>query len=312
MRLVFMGTPGIALPALKALNSRHDVIAVYTQPDACSGRGRVVAGSAVKNEALHLGIPVIQPSGFKNSETVDELRELKPEAIVVVAYGRLLPQSVLEIPRLGCMIIHFSILPLHRGASPVAGSILAGDLFTGVSVMLMDKGMDTGPVLSVCQVPIFDWDTTISLGSRLADISGGVICEVLEAWSRQEIQPRLQDESLATYSGIIRKEDGFICWDEEAGTIWRKSRAYTPWPGIYTTWQGKILKLTEVEPAEYTHCGKPGGVVRLEGNAGMTTGVVTGNGVLGIKKLQMEGKKEVEAADFIRGQRGFIGSILPG
>lgn len=307
-----MGTPAIALPALKALNSRHDVIAVYTQPDACSGRGRVVTGSAVKKEASHLGIPVVQPAGFKNSETVDELREMKPEAVVVVAYGRLLPQSVLEIPRLGCINIHFSILPLHRGASPVAGSILAGDLFTGVSIMLMDKGMDTGPVLSVCRIPVFGWDTTISLGRRLADISGGVIGEVLEAWSRQEIRPRPQDGRLATYTRIIRKEDGLISWSEEAVTIWRKSRAYTPWPGIYTTWQGKILKLTEVEPVEYTHCGEPGRVVRLEGNAGMTIGVVTGNGVLGIKKLQMEGKKEVEAADFIRGQRGFAGSILPG
>ncbi|MDD2471382.1 MAG: methionyl-tRNA formyltransferase [Dehalococcoidales bacterium] len=311
MRLVFMGTPDTALPVLQALSSIHDVVAVYTRPDACSGRGRVMSQSAVKKEALRLGIPVMQPSNFKEAGSIDFLRDIQPEAVVVVAYGRILPKTVLEIPRLGCINVHFSILPRHRGASPVAGAILAGEMFTGISIMLMDAGMDTGPVLSVSQVPVFDWDTTLSLGKRLAAVSGSVIGEVLESWARQKIVPREQNEKAATYSGIIRKEDGLISWNEDSSTIWRKARAYYPWPGVYSTWQGKVLKLLTVEPFESNCIEEPGRVIHLDGKHGMAAGVVTGKGILGIKSLQMEGKKEMTTADFIRGQKDFIGSLLP-
>jgi methionyl-tRNA formyltransferase len=311
LRLVFMGTPEIALPVLKAVSSRHEVVAVYTRPDAYSGRGRELAQSAIKKEASKLGIPVIQPLNFKDGKNISVLQDLQPEVIVVVAYGIILPKAVLEIPRLGCINVHFSVLPRHRGASPVAGAILAGDRFTGVSIMLMETGVDTGPILSISQLPVFDWDTTLSLGQRLSGISGGLIIDVLEAWNRREIILRPQNEAAATYSGIIHKEDGLISWNEEAALIWRKARAYHPWPGIYTTWRGKMLKLLSVEPVSHHSQEKPGSVISFGGTSDMNVGVVTGKGILGIKKIQLEGKKEVLTADFIRGQRDFIGSVLP-
>lgn len=311
MRLVFMGTPEIALPVLKAVSSRHEVVAVYTRPDAYSGRGRELAQSAIKKEASKLGIPVIQPLNFKDGKNISVLQDLQPEVIVVVAYGIILPKAVLEIPRLGCINVHFSVLPRYRGASPVAGAILAGDRFTGVSIMLMETGVDTGPILSISQLPVFDWDTTLSLGQRLSGISGGLIIDVLEAWNRREIILRPQNEAAATYSGIIHKEDGLISWNEEAALIWRKARAYHPWPGIYTTWRGKMLKLLSVEPVSHHSQEKPGSVISFGGTSDMNVGVVTGKGILGIKKIQLEGKKEVLTADFIRGQRDFIGSVLP-
>lgn len=311
MRLVFMGTPEIALPVLKAVSSRHEVVAVYTRPDAYSGRGRELAQSAIKKEASKLGIPVIQPLNFKDGKNISVLQDLQPEVIVVVAYGIILPKAVLEIPRLGCINVHFSVLPRHRGACPVAGAILAGDRFTGVSIMLMETGVDTGPILSISQLPVFDWDTTLSLGQRLSGISGGLIIDVLEAWNRREIILRPQNEAAATYSGIIHKEDGLISWNEEAALIWRKARAYHPWPGIYTTWRGKMLKLLSVEPVSHHSQEKPGSVISFGGTSDMNVGVVTGKGILGIKKIQLEGKKEVLTADFIRGQRDFIGSVLP-
>jgi methionyl-tRNA formyltransferase len=306
-----MGTPEIALPVLKAVSSRHEVVAVYTRPDAYSGRGRELAQSAIKKEASKLGIPVIQPLNFKDGKNISVLQDLQPEVIVVVAYGIILPKAVLEIPRLGCINVHFSVLPRHRGASPVAGAILAGDRFTGVSIMLMETGVDTGPILSISQLPVFDWDTTLSLGQRLSGISGGLIIDVLEAWNRREIILRPQNEAAATYSGIIHKEDGLISWNEEAALIWRKARAYHPWPGIYTTWRGKMLKLLSVEPVSHHSQEKPGSVISFGGTSDMNVGVVTGKGILGIKKIQLEGKKEVLTADFIRGQRDFIGSVLP-
>jgi methionyl-tRNA formyltransferase len=311
LRIIFMGTPEISLPVLRAVAKEHEVAAVYTRPDASSGRGREVVQSPVKKEALQLGIPVMQPANFKDSHTVSALQAFRPELILVVAYGVILPKTVLAVPPLGAVNVHFSILPRYRGASPVAGAILAGDRFTGVSIMLMEAGIDTGPVLSVSQVPIFSWDNTLSLSRRLAGISGGVTGEVLAAWRNKEIVPRLQDGSRATYSGIIRKEDGAISWEEEAGLIWRKAKAYFPWPGIYTTWRGKILKLTEVEPVPYEGPAEPGQVVKLEYGADICAGVATGKGLLGIRRIQLEGKKEVTITEFVRGQREFIGSILP-
>lgn len=311
MRLVFMGTPEIALPVLRAISKEHEVVCVYTRPDAYSGRGREMAQSPVKREATKLGIPVIQPINFKDSETVSVLADIKPDAIVVVAYGIIIPKTVLEIPQYGCINVHFSILPRHRGASPVVGAILGGDSFTGVSIMLMDAGIDTGPVLSVSQTPVFSWDNTPSLSDRLAAMSAGVIGEVLEAWAKKEIVPRSQNEEEATYSGIIRKTDGLISWEEEARVVWRKTRAYYPWPGAYTVWRGKKLKLQEVEPVAYDCREARGTVISLEGVSDMEVGIVAGKGVLGLKRVQLEGKKEVTVSDFVRGQRDFIGSVLP-
>ncbi|MBN1369494.1 MAG: methionyl-tRNA formyltransferase [Dehalococcoidaceae bacterium] len=311
MRLVFMGTPSIATPVLGRLAAEHEVAAVYTQPDAAAGRGREAAVSAVKQEAVRLGLEIVQPAGFKSRETVELLKGLKPEAVLVVAYGRILPPEVLEIPPLGCINVHFSLLPRHRGASPVAGAILAGDVFTGISIMLMDRGMDTGPVLAEYQLPIFDWDTARSLGLRLSEVAPGAVIEVLRLWKNGSIKPVPQDSSQATYSGMITKNAGFVDWNESAESIWRKARAYHPWPGIHTVWKGKVLKLIEVKPLQITGAGLPGRVIELAGNQAARIGVITGKGVLAVSTLQLEGRKAVSSAEFYRGQRDITGSVLP-
>lgn len=311
MRLVFMGTPHIAVPVLDRLAAEHDVAAVYTQPDSTAGRGREAAVSPVKLAAARLGLEVVQPAGFKNSQTAQQLKQFQPEVVVVAAYGRILPPEVLEIPRLGCVNVHFSLLPRHRGASPVAGAILAGDAFTGVSIMLMDEGMDTGPVLAAYPIPVFDWDTTRSLGARLSQVAPGAVLEVLQLWKNRQIKPLPQDSSQATYSGMITKDAGFIDWNESAESIWRKSRAYHPWPGIHTSWKGKVLKVIEVKPLQTAREGMPGTVIELAGNPETRIGVITGSGVLGVSTLQLEGRKSVNSAEFYRGQRDFTGTVLP-
>jgi len=311
LRLVFMGTPSIAIPVLGRLSAEHEVAAVYTQPDATAGRGREAAVSPVKQEAVRLGLEVVQPAGFKSRETVEQLKGFKPEAVVVAAYGRILPPEILGIPPLGCINVHFSILPRHRGASPVAGAILAGDVFTGISIMLMDSGMDTGPVLARYQLPIFDWDTTRSLGARLSEVAPGAVLEVLRLWKNQHITPAPQDSSQATYSGMITKNAGSIDWNESAESIWRKSRAYYPWPGIHTLWKGKVLKLIQVKPLQTSRTGVPGTVIELAGDRQARIGVITGKGILIVSTLQMEGRKAVSSAEFHRGQRDFPGTVLP-
>jgi len=311
VRIVFMGTPAIAVPVLERLAAEHRIAAVYTQPDAAAGRGMETVVSPVKLEAVKLGLEVVQPAGFKSRDAVLQLKQFQPEAIVVAAYGRILPQEVLEIPPLGCVNVHFSLLPRHRGASPVAGAILAGDEFTGISIMLMDRGMDTGPVLAEYQLPVFDWDTTGSLGLRLSQAAPGAVLEVLQLWKAGQIQPRPQDSSQATYSGLISKNDGSIDWNESAESIWRKSRAYHPWPGIFTSWKGKVLKLIEVKPLQVAMAGVPGTVVGLDQNPGTRIGVITGKGVLGVSTLQLEGRKAIGSDEFYRGQRDFTGAVLP-
>ncbi len=311
MRLIFMGTPSIALPVLNGLVGEHEIMALYTQPDTFAGRGRQPVESPIKQRAAELGLPVEQPLNFRDAATISKLRDLQPEVIVVVAYGKILPKLVLEVPPAGCINVHFSLLPYHRGASPLAGAILASNLFTGVSIMLMDRGLDTGPVLSQCQVPLFDHDTAESLGRRLSVIAANILPEVLSSWSNREIQPRTQDNSRATYSGIVSKEDGRIDWHEPADCLWRKSRAYYPWPGIFTSWQGKTLKLTKVVPLDYQFDGNVGTVVELKDNKVFKAGIITGKGTLEIATMQIEGKKAISSSEFIRGRQDFIGSILP-
>ncbi len=306
-----MGTPEFALPVLNSLVSEHDVAAVYTRPDAAAGRGRKAAASPVKQRSLELGLPVEQPANFKDPQVVSRFKEYRPEAAVVVAYGRILPPEVLEIPPYGCINVHYSLLPFHRGASPVAGSILAGDCFTGVSIMLMDEGMDTGPVITRAQVPVFYYDTSKSLAGRLSIIAAGILGDALNAWSKGSFRPKKQNNSEATYSGIISKEDGKIDWNESATTIWRKSKAYYPWPGIYTTWRGKTLKLHRVSPLQCEINEPPGTVIEIRENNNFQLGIATGEGVLQVITLQLEGKKTNNSTEFLRGQPGFIGSILP-
>jgi len=309
-----MGTPEFAIPPLEHLIlNQYQVVAVYTQPDKPAGRGRSLSSPPVKRAALAWKLPVMQPVSLKSAEAVAQLAEFHPDVIVVAAFGQILPQPVLDIPGYGCINIHPSLLPRFRGASPVAAAILAGDEFTGVSIMLMEAGLDTGPVLARAQIPISAQDTTGSLTSKLSHIAARLLQEVLVGWLRGELTPQPQNEAEATYSGIITKEEGEIDWCLPAIDIWRRVRAFQPWPGCYTRWRGKRLEIIEAVPLPDERAGDMGRVVALTPTTDRSEaifGVHTGDGILGVLKVQLEGKRAMSAAEFLRGQRQFIGAIL--
>ncbi|MBM2825680.1 MAG: Methionyl-tRNA formyltransferase [Dehalococcoidales bacterium] len=305
-----MGTPDFAAVVLeRLLLDGYPVVAVYTQPDKTAGRGQALAVSPVKKVAMMWHLPVMQPVSFKETEVVAELAGFHPDIIVVAAFGQLLPPSVLGIPPYGCLNVHPSLLPEFRGASPVAAAILAGSEFSGVSVMLMDRGLDTGPVLARAAIPILPQDTTGSLTAKLARIGTSLLLDVLPRWWRRELIPASQDDGQATYSRVLSKQDGEIDWHLPAVAIWQQVRAFQPWPGGYTRWQGKQLKIIVAVPIGGESTLKVGQVVDL-GKAGAMFGVSTGDGILGVSRLQLEGKRAMSAAEFLRGQRQFIGVVL--
>jgi len=311
LRIIFMGTPEFAVPSLERLIlEQYQVVTVYTQPDKAAGRGRSLASSPVKRAAIEWNIPVVQPVSLKEAAALSQLASFQPDVIVVAAFGQILPKSVLDTPAHGCINIHPSLLPKHRGASPVIAAILAGDEFTGVSLMLMGKGLDTGPVLAQAQIAISGLDTTGSLTAKLSLIAAQLLIEVLPSWVKGEIAPRPQDKAQASYSGEFSKKDGEIDWHLSAVDIWRRVRAFHPWPGCYTTWQGRQLKIIGVVPVPGEKSGEVGQVVALN-KGGAVFGVNTGDGVLGILKVQLEGKRAMYADEFLRGQRQFIGAVLP-
>jgi methionyl-tRNA formyltransferase len=306
-----MGTPEFSVRILEALaQTPNKIIAVVTQPDRKSGRGQHVSSSAVKRLALSLGLDVFQPESLKAPDTAQKLAGLGPELIVVAAFGQLLPPDVLALPRYGCVNVHPSLLPRYRGASPIASAILDGAEVTGVTIMLMDAGMDSGPILSQREVAISADDTTGSLGARLAGVGAELLIETLPLWIEGRIQPKPQDHSLATYTRVIGKGDGEIDWRLPTTELWRRARAFDPWPGCYTWWQGKRLKLGKVVPVQVRRPTRPGMVVALSEPSPATVGVETADGVLGLLTLQLEGKREMSAAEFVRGQKDFIGSSL--
>jgi methionyl-tRNA formyltransferase len=315
LRVVFMGTPEFAVPCLEHLVlNGHEVVAVYTQPDKPAGRGSAPVLSPVKKVAQAMRIPVLQPASLKGSNVVGQLAGFHPDVVVVAAYGQVLPQQVLDIPRRGCINIHPSLLPKYRGASPVTAAILAGDEFAGMSIMLMDRGLDTGPILSRAMITISAQDTTESVTAKLSQVSARMLEDTLVGWARGEIVPQPQNEAEATYSPQISKEDGEVNWGLPAIEVWHRVRAYYPWPGCYTRWQGKQLKIIEAVPLPGEKTAEAGRIVALapaEGKAEAAFGVHTGEGILGVIKVQLEGKRAMSAAEFLRGQRNFIGAMLP-
>ena len=311
MRVIFMGTPEFAVPSLeKLVLDQYQIVAVYTQPDKTAGRGRSPTSSPVKKAAASRMLSVVQPVNFREAEVAAQLEGFHPDVIVVAAFGQILPQSVLDIPTYGCINIHPSLLPEFRGASPVAAAILAGSGFSGVSIMLLDKGLDTGPVLARAQVAISVQDTTGSLTAKLSLVAAQLLLEVLPSWLGGGLVPRPQDETEASYSGTFSKQDGEVDWHLSAIDIWRRVRAFHPWPGCYTRWQGRQLRIIEATPLPGGETNEAGRVVTLN-RGGVELGVDTGNGVLGILKVQLEGKRVMTAAEFLRGQEQLIGAILP-
>ncbi len=311
MRVVFMGTPEFAVPSLEALlGSSYRVVAVYTQPDKKAGRGQQVALSPVKQLALSHGLEIVQPDSLKDSSEVERLASFAPDLIVVAAFGQILPLEILALPKFGCLNVHPSLLPKYRGASPVATAILQGDEVTGVTIMLLDAGMDTGPIINQKEMPISAEDTTGTLTAKLAQTGAQLLMETLPLWLDEQIKPRAQEESRASYTKVITKNDGQIAWQLAALDLWRQVRAFDPWPGCYTWWRGKRLKIGKVVPLSGGKTGEPGKVVTLPQPGPAVVGVATGDGVLGLIRVQLEGKREISAEEFVRGQRDFIGSYL--
>ncbi len=306
-----MGTPEFAVPSLAALlAASYEVAGVLTRADQPAGRGQQVEASPVKRLALQHGLAIQQPRTLRTPEAQAELAALAPDVIVVAAYGLILPQAVLDLPRFGCVNVHGSLLPRHRGAAPIAAAILAGDTEAGISIMLMDAGVDTGPVLSTAALAIAAEDTTGTLTPRLAALGAGLLIETLPAYLRGDIQPRPQGDTGATYAPRISKEDGQIDWTEPAGLIARRVRAYQPWPSAYTAWNGQMLKVLRSRAAgEEPASAAPGTVIAGPRGA---AGVVTGQGVLWLEEVQLAGKRALPVNAFAAGARGFIGSRLPG
>ena len=308
LRAVFMGTPRFAGPALDILasNPAVDLVGVYTPPDRRRGRGRVMEPSPVKAQAQELEIPVYQPSTLRNPDAVGELSELKPEIIVVVAYGRLLPAEVLELPRFGCLNLHPSLLPRHRGPSPVPGAILNGDDTTGVTLMLLDEGMDTGPVIAQRSRSIQPGDDADTLTTDLFRVGADLLDATLPGWVSGNIDARPQNEDMATYTSKMERADGLADWGRSAEFLWRQQRAYAPWPGLHSAWEGKELKLLEVSPLPDGRA-EPGAVVRTDGDE---LAVGTGEGLLMLRRLQLEGRRPAYSDDFVRGYPDFVGARL--
>ncbi len=308
-----MGTPEFAVSSLEHLLAhKFQVVAVYTQPDKPGGRGLSLVSSPVKKMALSLGITVLEPKSLKGEAVAKELSSFRPDVVVVVAYARLLPKSVLGIPEFGCLNVHPSLLPCHRGPAPVAAAILNGDEVSGVSIMLMDQGLDTGPIVAQCQIPVAMTDTTASLTLKLSQAAARLLIDVLPRWVAGELTPRPQNEALATYSSPLSRKDSEIDWKLPALLLSRRVRAFQPWPGAYTRWRGRELKILSAVPLPKADASEMGRVIGLaECPMGAPFGIVTGDGILGILSLQLEGRRALPAAEFMRGQREFIGSVLP-
>ena len=308
LRAVFMGTPRFAVPALDALaaNPAVDLAAVYTPPDRRQGRGRTMEPSPVKARARQLEVPVCQPTTLRNGDAVAELARLGPEIIVVVAYGRLLPAEVLELPRFGCLNLHPSLLPRHRGPSPVPGAILSGDDATGITLMLLDEGMDTGPVIAQRSRELRPEDNAESLTEELFREGALLLNETLPGWVSGSMEARPQDEASATYTSKMERSDGMADWNQPAELLWRRQRAYKPWPGLYTEWDRKGIKLLEVSPLSGASV-EPGLVVLTDDDR---LAVGTGDGLLVVSRLQLAGKQTADATDFIHGYPDFIGARL--
>ena len=307
-RAVFMGTPEFAIPVLDALLASPDVelVAVYTPPDRKRGRGQSLEACPVKRRGEEIGIQVEQPPTFRDAEAVQRLEAYRPDVIVVAAYGRLLPAGVLAIPRFGCLNLHPSLLPKYRGPSPVAGAILEGDAVTGVSLMLLDEGMDTGPVIAQQERAISGDDDADVLTGELFATGAGLLVETLPRWMGGTAPAVAQDDDLATYTTKLERADGLADWGVSAGTLWRRQRAYSPWPGLYTTWEGKSVKLLDVVPVRGVNA-EPG-LVTDAGDAEIAIG--TGEGLLAVRLLQIEGRIPTEAREFLRGYPAFMGTRL--
>ena len=305
-KIVFMGTPEFAVNSLLALIQHHEVVGVVTQPDRPAGRGNEVKMSPIKQVALEHHIPVFQPEKIRKPEAIDQLAQWNADAYVVAAFGQILPQRLLDIPHFGSINVHASLLPRWRGAAPIQACIRAGDSETGITIMKMDAGLDTGPMLMHRAIPIASDETGQSLHDKLAQLGAELLIEALPSYFSGEISPIPQPETGITLAPQIQKEEGHIQWSDRAIVIERLMRAFTPWPGTYTFWEGKQLKI------HAGHIGDghaPIGRVMVVGEHHRIA-IGTSDGLFYPTEVQLEGKKRVSITDFIRGYTSFAGAIL--
>ena len=334
VRIVFMGSPAFAVPALDGLIAAgHEIALVLAQPDRPAGRGRQPTPPPVAAFARERGLPLFQPPTLKPPEAFARVRDAAPDVIVVAAYGLILRSEVLDLPRLGCVNLHASLLPRHRGAAPISAAILAGDAETGICLMQMEVGLDTGAVLARRSTPITPADDTPTLTERLAIIGRDLLLETLPKLAAGEIVPEPQDDALATYAPKIVREDARLDWTLPAVELERHVRAYRGWPDAFTTWQGKGLKVlaahvTGAPPSPQPlrganigsadipppHAGEgehaPGRVVLVTDEGKQRPAVVTGDGLLMLDTVMLEGKRPADGADFVRGYRAIVGADL--
>jgi len=307
-RIIFFGTPEFSVPTLNALHEEdHDVVLVVTRPDRPKGRGRKLTQSPIKETALKLGYDVVQPTSIKTREFVDQIRHCKPDFVIVVAFGRILPENVLAQARIGAINVHASLLPKYRGPAPIQWAIIKGEPETGVCTILMDKGMDTGDILLSLKEPIRADDTAGSLHDRLAKKGAHALIDTLMAYCDNTIQPTPQDHSAATYAPMLAKEDGRIDWNKSAESLEPFIRGVTPWPGAYTFFEEKRLKVFRSRPIAIDVSEPPGTV--LHSFPGELR-VATGNGALSIEEIQGPSGKRLSVKDFLRGFDIPSGAIL--
>jgi len=303
-----MGTPEFALPTLERLATHYPLVGVVTQPDRPAGRGRRLVASPVKEFALAEGIPVFQPERLRRLEAVEHMRAWAPDLIVVAAYGQILRPSILEIPRLGALNVHASLLPRWRGAAPVQAALLAGDTLTGVTIMKLDEGMDTGPIVAKREVPIMPEETAGELEARLAEIGAQLLLEVLPDYFAGLVQPRPQPQEGVTMAPRIPTEAAGIDWTCSAATLERHVRAFAPTPGAFTMWNGARLKVLQGEAVAYDGADTmPPGTV-FSGDK--FPAVVTGEGAFVLLQVQMAGKRPMSGDAFVRGRKDFLGAVL--
>lgn len=305
MRIVFMGTPDFAVPSLQALiDAGHDVCAVYTQPDKPQGRKQILTAPPVKTLALEHDIPVFQPNTLKNEDEQARLRELAPEVIIVVAYGKLLPKAVLDIPPHGCINVHGSLLPRWRGAAPIQWAVIAGDKMAGVTTMQMAEGLDTGDMLLTYETKVGEKETAGELFDRLAQSGAELLTQTLV--KLDEITPRPQDDAQSCYAHMLDKQMAVIDWSRSAHEIDCLIRGLNPWPIALTTLSGERLKVFAAEKANGN--GEPGTVLEADPKKGLT--VACGEGALGLTEIQLVGGKRMKATDFLRGHVIEVGTKL--
>jgi methionyl-tRNA formyltransferase len=306
MRVVFMGTPAFAVPTLaKLVETEHEVLLVVTQPDRPVGRGHKLTPPPVKQKAAELGLQVFQPEKIKTDESFERLQAFSPDVIVVVGYGQIIPQRIIDLPRYGCVNVHSSLLPKYRGAAPVNWAIVRGETGTGVCTMKIVKKLDAGDVLLCRETPIGENETASEVMERLAPMGARLLVETLAGLEAGAITPQPQDDAASTYAPMMKREDGEIDWSLSAREIHNRVRGFDPWPGAYTTFRGKRLHLRETRVAPGTAAA--GAVV--EAGEALVVGC-GGGGLLRVEEVQLEGKARMRAADFANGYRPAPGEPL--